>query len=333
MVKIEVDQGAGFCFGVEQVIQTAESHLARGEAVYGLGEMVHNSREMRRLHDLGFKTIQHGDLAKQKPGLVLFRAHGEPPSTYQLAADNQVLYVDHHFCGEIPGSSNLQAHIDPSPDTCTSLIVDQLLHGKYRAWAVAAAFGDNLHESALQAAATLSLAEHEVTKLKELGELLNYNGYGPTVDDLHFPPAELYTAVSSFADPLDFLEESKVLATLRQGYNSDMDKALSFQPVQQNHGGRVFELPAESWARRVSGVFSNQKAQERPDLAHALLIRNADKTYRINVRAPLQNKKDADTLCRTFPTGGGRAAAAGINNLPQELLQDFLNRFEEVFGT
>lgn len=94
MVKIEVDHGAGFCFGVEQVIQTAESYLAKGETVYGLGEMVHNSKEMSRLHDLGFKTIQHAELAKQKPGLVLFRAHGEPPSTYQLAADHQVKVID-----------------------------------------------------------------------------------------------------------------------------------------------------------------------------------------------------------------------------------------------
>ncbi|MCP4313541.1 MAG: 4-hydroxy-3-methylbut-2-enyl diphosphate reductase [Bacteroidetes bacterium] len=94
MAKIEVDRGAGFCFGVEQVIQTAESRLAKGEAVYGLGEMVHNSREMRRLHDLGFITIQHRELAEQKPGLVLFRAHGEPPSTYRLAAENNVEVID-----------------------------------------------------------------------------------------------------------------------------------------------------------------------------------------------------------------------------------------------
>ncbi len=66
MVKIEVDRGAGFCFGVEEVIQTAESHLKKGDAVVGLGEMVHNSTEMSRLHDLGFKTIQHKDLTGVK---------------------------------------------------------------------------------------------------------------------------------------------------------------------------------------------------------------------------------------------------------------------------
>jgi hypothetical protein len=79
-------------------------------------------------------------------------------------------------------------------------------------------------------------------------------------------------------------------------------------------------------------VFSNLKAQEKPDLAHALLIPNQDKTYRVNVRAPLRNKQGADTLCRSFPTGGGRAAAAGINSLAPEQRQDFLDKFEEVFG-
>ncbi len=94
MVKIEVDRGAGFCFGVEEVIQTAESHLKKGDAVVGLGEMVHNSTEMNRLHDLGFKTIQHDDLSKQGSGLVLFRAHGEPPISYRLAAENKVKIID-----------------------------------------------------------------------------------------------------------------------------------------------------------------------------------------------------------------------------------------------
>jgi len=249
-----------------------------------------------------------------------------------LDAGCRILYVDHHFCGDIPNSPGLQAHIDPGPETCTSLIVDQLLHGRYRAWAVAGAFGDNLQESARQTAAKLSLAEHEIAKLKELGELLNYNGYGPTVADLHVPPDELYRAVIPYSNPLEFHQSSAVLASLRQGYLTDMDKALAFQPVQESTAGRVFELPAKSWARRVSGVFSNQKAQERPDLAHALLIQNEDGTYRINVRAPLQNKYGADTLCLAFPTGGGRTAAAGVNNLPKNQLQEFLNKFEEVFG-
>lgn len=94
MLRIEVDRGAGFCFGVEQVIQTAESHLSKGDSLVGLGEMVHNSTEMDRLQNLGLKTIQHKDLGKQSSGLVLFRAHGEPPSSYALAAKNKVRIID-----------------------------------------------------------------------------------------------------------------------------------------------------------------------------------------------------------------------------------------------
>lgn len=94
MLRIEVDRGAGFCFGVEQVIQTAESHLSKGDSLVGLGEMVHNSTEMDRLQNLGLKTIQHKDLGKQSSGLVLFRAHGEPPSSYALAATNKVRIID-----------------------------------------------------------------------------------------------------------------------------------------------------------------------------------------------------------------------------------------------
>ncbi len=82
MKKIEIDPGAGFCFGVEEVIKTAEKHLRQGEALYGLGDMVHNTEEVKRLKLLGLKTIDHKQLGDLPPGKVLFRAHGEPPKTY-----------------------------------------------------------------------------------------------------------------------------------------------------------------------------------------------------------------------------------------------------------
>ena len=244
----------------------------------------------------------------------------------------EILYVDHHFSGDIPDSPNLKAHIDANPETCTSLIVNHMLDGEFGAWAVAGAFGDNLHKSAYQAAAALSLPGSTITKLKELGELLNYNGYGLSVTDLHFPPQDLYRAISSYSDPLDFFENSSNLLKLRNGFQDDMQLAATYKPVRETDTGRIFELPSETWARRVSGVFSNLKAQEEPDLAHGLLTRNPDGTIRVNIRAPLNNKKGADILCRAFPTGGGRAAAAGINFLPPEQLELFFKTFEEVFG-
>ena len=244
----------------------------------------------------------------------------------------EILYVDHHFSGDIPDSPNLRAHIESNPETCTSLIVNHMLDGEFGAWAIAGAFGDNLHKSAYQAAAALSLPDSTITKLKELGELLNYNGYGLSVTDLHFPPQDLYRAIGSFSDSLDFIEHSSILPKLRNGFKDDMQLAITYNPVRETEFGRIFELPPEPWARRISGVFSNLKAQEKPDLAHGLLTRNLDGTIRVNIRAPLNNKQGADILCRTFATGGGRAAAAGINSLPPEQLELFFKTFEEVFG-
>ena len=251
----------------------------------------------------------------------------------QLLEDGcRILYLDHHFSGPIPESDHLKTHIDPDPDTCTSMIADRLLHGKYGAWAVVGAFGDNLHQSAHGLAARLQMPDSGIAQLKELGELLNYNGYGVSESDLFYHPQVLYREVSPFADPFAFLEKSEIPSRLRIGFNEDMRLASSYKPIRESKSGRIFELPPEKWARRVSGVFSNLKAQEAPDLAHGLLTRNPDDTYRVSVRAPLINKKGADTICRAFATGGGRAAAAGINALEPDQLERFFKTFDEIFG-
>ena len=249
----------------------------------------------------------------------------------QLLDSCRVFYVDHHYAGDLPASPNLIVHLDPSPEVCTALIVDGLLAGRFRAWGVAAAFGDNLHDSARKAAATLHLDEAQVAQLRELGELMNYNGYGQKVADLHVPPQELYAAVKPYADPLVFCEESQLLALLRQGFADDLRRARAVPPLRETVHGRVFTFPAEKWASRIAGVFSNEKARERVDAAHALLVDNGDSTFMVSVRAPLARRAGADTLCRAFPTGGGRAGAAGINALPAGQVDGFFQKFFEVF--
>lgn len=249
-----------------------------------------------------------------------------------LANGCTVFYADHHVAGEIPAHPALTAHIDPAAETCTSLIIDRLLGGRYRPWAVAAAFGDNLHEAAARAAEPLNLSDAELAALREVGELLNYNGYGPETEDLYFLPTTLYQAVHAYEDPLDFHARSPELQTLRLGFSDDIRRARAIPARLENEVGRVYELPAERWAKRVVGVFSNEKAREREELAHSLLIANRDGTYRVSVRAPLTKKSGADLLCCAFPTGGGRAAAAGINNLPAAMLDSFLRQFTEVFS-
>ncbi len=93
-MKIEIDPAAGFCFGVERVIQDAEARLRAGETLFGLGDMVHNHGEMARLKSLGLQTIRHTDLPFLGSKKVLFRAHGEPPATYRLAGEHGVEIID-----------------------------------------------------------------------------------------------------------------------------------------------------------------------------------------------------------------------------------------------
>lgn len=238
-----------------------------------------------------------------------------------------VRWFDHHHPGELPTHPNFHAHIDTSADVCTSLLVDRHLGGQHRIWAVVAAFGDNLHDAARAAATPLNLDQAALGRLRELGECLNYNGYGESLADLHFHPADLYRAVSVYRDPDTFIAEAPEFATLTQGYAHDMAAASAVSPTEVRPGGAVYILPDAAWARRVSGVFANDLASAHPERAHALLSRSPQGHYVVSVRAPLRDKRGADELCRQFETGGGRRAAAGINVLPDARVDDFFAAF------
>lgn len=248
-----------------------------------------------------------------------------------LDAGATVSYFDHHYAGEVPQYPRLDTHIDTSAETCTSLLVDAFLNGAHRAWAVAGAFGDNFHDAARRAAAPLALRDDQLDVLCQLGTCLNYNGYGSTLEDLFFPPQELARLLRPYADPLDFVANEPAYRTLREGYADDMARAQSlaaeFEAVKQ----ALFILPDEAWTRRVSGVFGNQLARQHPQRAHAILTRLEDGAFRVSIRAPLATKSGADVLCREFPTGGGRAAAAGINRLEAADYDRFVERFRSYF--
>jgi hypothetical protein len=249
-----------------------------------------------------------------------------------LSLDNRIFYADHHYSGAIPASDALEAHLDPSPLTCTSLIVDRLLSGAYRTWAIAGAFGDNIDEVALQYANTIGLDDDATAILKEIGMLLNYNGYGTEEADLHFHPADLFREVHRFSDPFAFYRDSSRLTQLRRGYEDDMAKAAQRLPDATCAGGRVFFLPEAPWAKRVIGVFANRISRDHPEMAHAVLLAQPGGSFQVSVRAPLTTRQGADTLCRQFATGGGRAAAAGINHLPEQALTTFLAAFDHHFS-
>ena len=93
-MKIEIDNGSGFCSGVTTAIKKAEEELAKGVTLYCLGDIVHNGMECERLRKLGLITINHDDMRELHDVKVLLRAHGEPPETYELARKNNIEIID-----------------------------------------------------------------------------------------------------------------------------------------------------------------------------------------------------------------------------------------------
>lgn len=244
-----------------------------------------------------------------------------------------LFYVDHHFPGDIPDNNQLTSIINEAPDTCTSILVNTHLKGEFIRWAIVGAFGDNLKKSAQALASSIGLGAEQTTLLENLGIYINYNGYGSDLDDLHFKPAELFQKLLPFSNPLDFVQgDNADFKKLEDGYLADMASAEKTEAKASTENSAVFILPNEKWARRVSGVYSNDLANQNPDRAHGVLTEKANGNYLVSVRAPLNNKSGAVDLCRQFPTGGGRAAAAGINDLPKEMLEEFISKLDAQYS-
>lgn len=116
MYQIEIDDGSGFCFGVTTAIKKAEEELAKGTRLYCLGDIVHNGMECDRLRRLGLITINHDDMAGLHNVKVLLRAHGEPPSTYELASRNNIEIIDATCPVVLQLQRRIKKQYDSEPD-------------------------------------------------------------------------------------------------------------------------------------------------------------------------------------------------------------------------
>jgi hypothetical protein len=243
-----------------------------------------------------------------------------------------VRYFDHHHAGALPGHPLFEAHIDEAADVCTSILVDRHIGGRCRAWAVVAAFGDNLAEPARAMALEAGLGAQATATLEKLGICLNYNAYGESIEDLHCHPADLAELMKPFRDPADFIGQTGTYAKLRAGFEEDMAKARR-AAARRGHGAEIIVLPNEPWARRAVGVLTNELAQSRPDAALAILSPKASGGFTVSVRVPADSPVSAAEFCGGFETGGGRRSAGGINYLAEAELDRFVGRFEARFGT
>lgn len=243
-----------------------------------------------------------------------------------------VTYFDHHSARKAFSHPRLHLHWDESPQVCTSILVDRQLQGKFRMWAVAAAYGDNLPDAARALAASIGLNHEQMCALEELGQTLNYNAYGERIEDLHIAPDELYRAVHPFSDPFDFMRASPHYREVLEGYRSDAARMDSLTPEYESDAGAIYILPCTPWARRISGVFANKLIGQGTTRSIAVLTEKTDGSYVVSVRSGQPALRGANGFCEQFPTGGGRKAAAGINSLPASALGSFAKAFAGYFA-
>jgi hypothetical protein len=249
-----------------------------------------------------------------------------------LESGARATYFDHHRAGAIPENKCLTAHIDESADVCTSILVSRHVVEPAPAWAVVAAFGDNLTDVARAMASRIGIGIDATAELEKLGVCLNYNAYGETVEDLHFHPAELSIRMLPYVDPLAFMTDTPIYDRLRAGYEEDMAKARGAASRVYGSSGIVV-LPNAPWARRAIGVLINELAHQRPHVALAILSPRSSGGFAVSVRVPATSPVSAADFCKDFATGGGRKSAGGINHLPDADLNRFAARFEARFKT
>lgn len=125
-INIEIDDKSGFCFGVVNAIKKAEEELEKGNTLYCLGDIVHNSHEVDRLGQKGLFSIDHEQFRGLKKTKVMLRAHGEPPETYKWAAENKIEIID----ATCPVVLQLQRKIKKIYDTRESAGVQIVIYGK-----------------------------------------------------------------------------------------------------------------------------------------------------------------------------------------------------------
>ena len=242
-----------------------------------------------------------------------------------LQQDNTIQWFDHHEPGDPIDHKNLQTYIDTNPNTCTSVLVDQHIGGVLRPWTICAAYGDNLHDTAREL--NTCFDDYSLYKLQEIGETLNYNGYGQTEDDLVAHPLDVYLDMKQYETPFEYRAESSLYQTMHAQKTSDQRELDSSEILHECEAGQIILLPDTQASVRYSGIYSNSKCTSEPDKAFAILT-TVEGGYRVSIRAPKNNPTGASQLALQFETGGGREKAAGINLLQQSDLQQFKDIFE-----
>mgnify|MGYP001197686079 CR=1 FL=1 len=246
-----------------------------------------------------------------------------------LNNNNIVKWFDHHEPGETELGGNFSIKVDTDPNSCTNILVDTFLEGLYRPWTICGAYGDNLHEQAEKLNPCFD--ESSMSQLKEIGETLNYNGYGNELSDLTVDPKDVYLDLHQYESPFQYRKKSEIYNKIYTQMISDKAELGSSEILHDTDTGKVILLPDSRASIRYSGIYSNQQTTDNPTKAFAILTLVDEGNYRISIRSPKTDPHGASKLALQFPTGGGREKAAGINKLPKSELNNFIKKFEDIY--
>jgi hypothetical protein len=215
----------------------------------------------------------------------------------------RVRYFDHHLCANIPKHPLLETHINTASDVCTGMLVNAILGGRYKAWAIVCAYGDNLTHSAERMASSAGINSISRETLRMVGEAVNYNAYGESEQDVLLAPAELFSLLLAYPNPLNAAHDLPILRQLTNCRQADLQAARRIAPTKSSPNAAAYLLPDGPWSRRVSGSFANDLATREPTLAHAVLKQRDNGHYLVSVRAP-----------KSQPHGAGERRCCGYRS-------------------
>lgn len=243
-----------------------------------------------------------------------------------------IFYIDHHKADKLFYHDKLTTVIDESPDVCTATLIYKYFKAENQVnWAIAAAFGDNMYETALRLANRNHLSYQHIKQLQELGTLVNYNSYGTVIDELIYHPAELYKHLIEYDQPSDVIKDkSSAFYKLKKYYQKDISYCSKIK-LQFIENTCIVNLPNKTWAHRVSGTLGNKLSYSYKEKAILIITQIDINNVVINLRAPKQNPYGAGYICSKFEVGGGRESAAGINKLTNTKINKLVSEVNQYY--
>jgi hypothetical protein len=178
-----------------------------------------------------------------------------------------------------------------SPTACTSQVVDHLLQGAFRGWAMVGAYGSHRQHWADAQATASGLGVGARNQLQCLGEVISYNAEVTHARHLYLEPAHLYAQLAHYQDPLEFMQAESLADELDALRQADLRKAFALLPYWSDARASVYVLPDEDWASRVARQFQARLNGMNPERTFAVLSPSGAGTVRVAVQTGMKTFK------------------------------------------